>query len=201
MMKLKDDNNNANTAFPAGTQSGSEAQNPKTEAPKTQAPQAAPKSKKKSGVQAVLKQIGMALLFLVIGMLGILLALYLPTSRDLKNAQSELERLVPMETQYVELQQSNANSVQQALVYKLMSETIQLKNSLNESDSNKTSQYLTYIEEDLSQLDLSAFPDLPTSLTSQFVKIKTSINSAPTSAISEVDKFYSSLLTLSDNLK
>ena len=197
-MKLEEDKNNANTAPQAGSPSGSEAQNLKPEAPKAQA---APKPKNKSGFQGMLKQIGLALLFLVIGMLGILLALYLPASRDLKNAQSELDRLVPMETQYVELQQSNANTVQQALVYKLMSETIQLKNSLNESDSNKTSQYLTYIEEDLSQLDLSVFPDLPTSLTSQFVKIKTSINSTPTSAVSEVDKFYNSLLTLSDNLQ
>jgi len=149
----------------------------------------------------MLKQIGLALLFLVIGMLGILLALYLPASRDLKNAQTELDRLVPMETQYVELQVSNANTVQQALVYKLMSETIQLKNALEDSDSNKTSQYLTYIEEDLSQLDLSVFPDLPTSLTSQFEKIKTSINSTPANAVGEVDKFYNSLLTLSDNLQ
>jgi len=201
MMNLKEDKNNANTAPQASSPSGSEAQNPKTEAPKAQAPQAAPKAKNKSGFQGMLKQIGLALLFLVIGMLGILLALYLPASRDLKNAQTELDRLVPMETQYVELQVSNANTVQQALVYKLMSETIQLKNALEDSDSNKTSQYLTYIEEDLSQLDLSVFPDLPTSLTSQFEKIKTSINSTPANAVGEVDKFYNSLLTLSDNLQ
>jgi len=200
-MNLKEDKNNANTAPQASSPSGSEAQNPKTEAPKAQAPQAAPKAKNKSGFQGMLKQIGLALLFLVIGMLGILLALYLPASRDLKNAQTELDRLVPMETQYVELQVSNANTVQQALVYKLMSETIQLKNALEDSDSNKTSQYLTYIEEDLSQLDLSVFPDLPTSLTSQFEKIKTSINSTPANAVGEVDKFYNSLLTLSDNLQ
>ena len=200
-MKLKDEKNNADMSPQASAQNGSEAQNPKTEAPKTQAPQAAPKPKKKSGFQGMLKQIGLALLFLVIGMLGILLALYLPASRDLKNAQTELDRLVPMETQYVALQVSNANTVQQALVYKLMSETTQLKNALDESDSNKASQYLTYMEEDLSQLDLSVFPDLPTSLTSQFEKIKTSINSSPTSASSEVDKFYNSLLTLSDNLQ
>ena len=201
MMKLKNDKNNANMAPPTGAQSGNEAQNPKTEAPKAQAPQAAPKPKKKSGFQGMLKQIGLALLFLVIGMLGILLALYLPASRNLKNAQTELDRLVPMETQYVALQVSNANTVQQALVYKLMSETTQLKNALDESDSNKTSQYLTYIEEDLSQLDLSVFPDLPTSLTSQFEKIKTSINNSPTNAGREVDKLYNSLLTLSDNLQ
>jgi hypothetical protein len=200
-MKSKEEKNNANTTPQANTPNGSETQIPKTEAPKAQAPQAAPKPKKKSGFQAMLKQIGLALLFLVIGMLVILLTLYLPASRELKSAQTELDRLVPIETQYVELQQSNANTVQQALVYKLMSEAVQLKSALDEGESNKTSQYLTYIEEDLSQLDLSVFPDLPTSLTAQFDKIKTSISTSPTSAGSEVDKFYNSLLTLSDNLQ
>ena len=101
----------------------------------------------------------------------------------------------------MELQQSSAKVEQQGLVYKLMSETTQLRSALDEGDSNKTTQYLTYIEEDLSQMDLSQFPDLPTSLSDQFNKIKTSISSAPTSAVSEVDKFYNSLLTLSDNLQ
>lgn len=173
----------------------------KTEASQTAAKPEAPKTKKKSGFQVALKQVGLALLFLVIGMLAILLALYLPTSNKLKTAQSELDRLVPMETQYVALQQSYAKTEQRALVYKLMSDTSQLKNALDESDTNKTSQSLTYIEEDLSQLDLSQFPDLPTSLNAQFEKIKTSISSKSTSTSSEVDKFYNALLTLSDNLQ
>lgn len=200
-MKLREDKNIANTPPQPGAQDGSTNAAPKTEIPKTEAPKAAPKTKKPSGFQVVLKQVGLALLFLVIGMLGILLALYLPASRDLKNAQTELERLVPIETQYVELQQSSAKTEQQGLVYKLMSETTQLRSALDESDNNKVTQYLTYMEEDLSQLDLSQFPDLPTSLSSQFEKIKTSISSTPTSAVSEVDKFYNSLLTLSDNLQ
>jgi cell division septal protein FtsQ len=200
-MKLREDKNIANTPPQPGAQDGSTNAVPKTEIPKTEAPKAAPKAKKASGFQVVLKQVGLALLFLVIGMLGVLLALYLPASRDLKNAQTELERLVPIEAQYAELQQSSAKTEQQGLVYKLMSETTQLRSALDESDNNKVTQYLTYMEEDLSQLDLSQFPDLPTSLSSQFEKIKTSISSTPTSAVSEVDKFYNSLLTLSDNLQ
>ncbi|BBB46805.1 hypothetical protein [Pelolinea submarina] len=200
-MKLREDKTSADTSSTSAAQNGSGTTPPQTEAPKAEAPKTAPKPKNKSGFQVVLKQIGLALLFLVIGMLAILLALYLPASKDLKTAQTELARLVPMETQYVELQISNANTVQQALVYKLMSETILLKDALVNGDSNKETQYLTYIEEDLNQLDLSLFPDLPTSLTSQFEKIKTSIKSNPTGAGSEVDKFYNSLLTLSDNLQ
>jgi hypothetical protein len=201
MMRLKEDKSNANTPPQAGAQDSSASAAAKTEMPKTEAPKMAPKPKKASAFQVVLKQVGLALLFLVIGMLGVLLALFLPASRDLKDAQTELERLVPIETQYVELQQSSAKIEQQGLVYKLMSETTQLRSALDEGDSNKTTQYLTYMEEDLSQMDLSQFPDLPTSLTDQFNKIRTSISSTPTSAVSEVDKFYNSLLTLSDNLQ
>jgi hypothetical protein len=159
------------------------------------------KSKKKSGFQSTLKQIGLALLFLAIGMLAILLALYLPTSNKLKTAQSELDRLIPIETQYVDLQQSYSKAEQQMLVYKLMANTSQLKDALSVKDSNRSTQYLTYIEEDLSKLDISQFPNLPISLTAQFEKAKSSVNSNSTTASDETEKFYNALLTLSDNLQ
>ncbi|MDK2981899.1 MAG: hypothetical protein PWQ55_2246 [Chloroflexota bacterium] len=200
-MKLKDNKNDATANPQPNPQSASGNTAPKAEAAKSEAPKAAPKPKKQSGLQVVLKQIGLALLFLAIGALGVLLALYLPASRQLKDAQSEVARLVPIETQYAALQQSSAQMEQQALVYKLMSETTQLRSALDENDSNKTTQYLTYMEEDLNQLDLSEFPDLPTSLTDQFNKIKTGISSNSAGAGNEVDKFYNALLALSDNLQ
>jgi hypothetical protein len=140
-------------------------------------------------------------LFLVIGMLAILLALYLPASSQLKKAQTELERLAPIETQYLELQTSFSNQQAQSLVYKIMSNTSQLKEALAEADANKAAQQLTYIQEDLGRLELNEFPDLPTSLTAQFEKVKTAVNGQSTSAITETEKFYNSLLNLSDNLK
>ncbi len=149
----------------------------------------------------VLQQAGLALLFLVIGMLAILLAFYLPAANQLKQAQTELDRLVPMETQYIELQGVYAEIQAQTLVYKMMSNTSQLKEALTDKDTNKVTQQLTYIEEDLSQLELSNFPDLPASLITQFEKVKTSISSSSTTAGSEVEKFYNALLNLSDNLQ
>ncbi len=175
-------------------------------APKAETPGQPPKStaqpkKKISGFQRVLRQIGLALLFLVIGMLGILLALYLPANRQLNNARTELERLRPIETQYTELQQSYSRMEAQTLVYKLLSDTSQLKEALNVNDSYKASQQLIYIEQDLGKLQLSNYPDLPASLNGQLDKIKSAVGSNATSAIGEVDKFYNSLLNLLDNLQ
>jgi hypothetical protein len=82
-----------------------------------------------------------------------------------------------------------------------MSNTSQLKEALAEADDHKAAQQLTYIQEDLSRLELSEFPDLPASLTAQFEKVKTAVNGQSTSAITETEKFYNALLNLSDNLK
>jgi len=174
---------------------------PKTEIPAQPAKAVAPQPKKKTGFQMVLQQAGLALLFLVIGMLAILLAFYLPAASQLKQAQTELDRLVPMETQYIELQGAYDEIQAQTLVYKMMSNASQLKEALIDKDTNKVTQQLTYIEEDLSQLKLSNFPDLPASLITQFEKVKTSISSSSTTAGSEVEKFYNALLNLSDNLQ
>jgi len=173
---------------------------PKTEPTPQAAKPAAAQPKKPSGFQSALRQIGLALLFLVIGMLAILLALYLPVAGQLKKAESELERLTPIETQYLQLQDVYTDMEAQTLVYKMMSHTSQLKAALAENDVNKISQQLTYIENDLNQLVLSDFPDLPASLTAQFEKAKTAAAS-PSSAVDEVDKFYEALLNLSDNLQ
>jgi hypothetical protein len=185
--------------IPAGGNAASTS--PKSESANQTVRQPAAQAKKPSGFQLVLRQIGLALLFLVIGMLAILLALYLPASSQLKKAQTELERLAPIETQYLELQTSFSNQQAQSLVYKIMSNTSQLKEALAETDANKAAQQLTYIQEDLGRLELNEFPDLPTSLTAQFEKVKTAVNGQSTSAITETEKFYNSLLNLSDNLK
>jgi hypothetical protein len=168
----------------------------KQQAPKTPAP----KKKNKSAVQSVLKQIGLGLLFLVIGGIAVLLALYLPASKALKDAQVEVERLTPIESQYLDLQESHAKVQAQVLVYKIMSNASQLQVALIDNDSDRTSQYLGYIEEDLSQLEISDFPDLPTSLLTQFEKVKSNIGSDRLTAIDELQDFYQDLLLLTDNL-
>jgi len=160
-----------------------------------------PEKNKPSGFQNTLRQVGLSALFLVIGMLVILLALYLPNASKLKEAQSELERLVPIETQYLDLQGSYNQVQAQVVVYKLMSNASLLKVALVDNDSTRISQYLTYIEEDLKQMQINAFPELPASLLTQFEKVKTSVSSDRLTAIDELQKFYNDLLLLSDNLK
>jgi hypothetical protein len=166
----------------------------------TAKPAAAP-AKKKSGFQVVLRQIGLALLFLVIGMLAVLLALYLPLKNQLNNTQAEIDKLAPAATQYIELQASSAKNEARTLVYKMMSNTSQLKEAVTANDSYQASQQLTYIEQDLSKLELSDFPNLPANLTSQLEAMKSSISSNASTASSQVDRFYNSLLNLSSNLQ
>lgn len=176
--------------------------NKKQAAPKTQPKKAEPqKTKKKpSGFQSMLKQIGLALLFLAIGALAIVLSVYLPTTRKLQTAQSELERLIPIETQYIELQSSYDKAQAQAMVYKLMSDTNRLQEALAEDNSERINQYLIYLEEDLGELVISDLPDVPTNLNAQFEKIKSKISSSPTTAADELQDFYNDLLLLADNL-
>ena len=158
--------------------------------------------KKASAFQAILKQAGLAVLFLVIGMLGVLLALYLPTTKKLQTAQSELDRLVPIETQYEALLQSSETTQAKALAYKLMSNTNRLMQAVEDNNTDRISQYVTYIEEDLSQLEISDLPDLPSNLSAQFSKISASISSStPAMTADDLQDFYNDLLLLADNLE
>lgn len=160
----------------------------------------ASKPKKKSAFQAVLKQTGLGLLFLVIGMLAILLVLYLPIANQLKEAKTELDRLIPLETQYLDLQASYSEIQTQSLLYKVMSNASLLKVALVDNDSTRANQYVSYIEEDLNQMVLNEFPEMPDNLLAQFNKVKANLTSDRPTAIEELQKFYNDLLLLADNL-
>ena len=162
---------------------------------KTQKPQ-----KKVSGFQSILRQIGLGLLFLAIGALAVVLAAYLPAARKLQTAQDELDRLIPIETQYLELQQSYNQAQAQAMVYELMSDTSRLQEAIADNNSARINQYLIYLEDDLQELEIRELPDLPSNLSAQFEKIKTKISSSPASASSDLQDFYNDLLLLADNL-
>jgi hypothetical protein len=170
----------------------------KQAAPKAAEPKKA--GKKPSGIQSLLRQIGMALLFLAIGALAVVLSVYLPATRKLQTAQSELERLIPIETQYLELQSSYDKAQVQTMVYKLMSDTNRLQEALAENNSERINQYLVYLEEDLDELVISELPEVPTNLSAQFEKIKSRISSSPSGAANDLQDFYNDLLILADNL-
>ena len=129
------------------------------------------------------------------------LTLYLPARSSLLKARAELDRLVPMEDEYTMLQKKFDTLSTQVHIYKMLSNINYLFVALTEKESNRIDQYIDYIEEDLSTLSIPAYPDLPTSLESQFKKVTAKAVSDPEKALDELQKFHNDLLLLIDNLE
>ena len=151
--------------------------------------------------QTTIKKIGFALLFLLIGALAIVLPLYLPSASALKKAQTELDRLIPIETDYLSLQEDFQTASTQAVVYKILSNTSLLHIALLDNNTSRINQYIRYMEEDLNNLSVPKFPDLPSELSAQFSKVKSHADDDRLKAIDELRDFYNDLLLLIDNLE
>lgn len=166
-----------------------------------ESPKPAPKPEKTSPsrFEALITKIGVWLLFLLIGALTVTLALYLPTLTRLNRAQSEVERLIEIEKEYNELLPHFGQAKTQSVLYKTISDTILLQTALTENDLTKTAQQLRYVEDDLTALYITGYPEILQRLQSQFNKIKTA--STNTAALTELDEFYKDLLLLADNLR
>ncbi len=161
---------------------------------------------KKSGqknkfFQTTIKKIGFALLFLLIGTLAIVLPLYLPSASALKKAQTELDRLMPIETEYISLQEDYQIVSTQASVYKILSNTSLLHIALLDNNNSRINQNIRYVKEDLNKLSVPKFPDIPTELSAQFLKVKSLAADDQLKAIDELQDFYNDLLLLIDNLE
>lgn len=161
---------------------------------------AEPKKSKNSGFQTLIVRIGTYLLFLALGALAVTLALYLPTSSNLKVAQAEVERLSEIEAQYAELQVDFAKVQQQKDVYNTISDTSVLQAALLERDMTKVNQQLRYVEDDLNALSIPEIPEVLQRLQSQFLKVKTNASGNPDQALKELGEFYVDLLNLADKL-
>ena len=152
-------------------------------------------------LQTTIKKVGFALLFLLIGALTVGLFLYLPSASALKKAQTELDRLLPMETEYIALQEDYQTASTQADVYKILSNTYLLHIALSDNKTSRINQYIRYMEEDLSKLSVPKFPDLSTELSDQFSKVKSYAMGDRLKAIDELQDFNNDLLLLIDNLE
>ena len=164
-----------------------------------------PVKDKKSGQKnqfflTTIKKIGFAFLLLLIGALVVVLSLYLPSASALKNARSELDRLMPMEAEYTSLQEDYQTASTQAGVYKILSNTSLLHIALVDNNTSRINQFIRYIEEDLNKLSVPKFSDLPTDLSTQFSKVKSHVADDRLKAIDELQDFYNDLLLLIDNL-
>jgi len=146
------------------------------------------------------KKVGYSLLFLIVGMLIVALALYLPTRSDLTKAQNELVRLSEIESQYNELQKDYANLEKRTQVYKLISDSALLEPALLQQENTRVSQQLRYMERDLSQLEIPNFAEVKERLESTFSKIQQASTSDLKSARETLQIFISDLLLLVDNL-
>ena len=72
--------------------------------------------------------------------------------------------------------------------------------ALNENNTNRASQYASYIEDDLALLVIDSLPDVPTTFISQFSEIMGKVKSNPEDAQSKLQSFHNDLLLLIDNL-
>jgi len=154
-----------------------------------------------SKFQKIVNSITLALVCLVIGALAVLLGLYLPKLTAFNKAEAELARLTQVEADYTELQAKYSKTEQQYGVYKTISDTNLLETALIALDSTKINQQLRYVEEDLTTLKITEFPEIMQRLQSQFAKVKTSAIGNPKAALEELGKFNTDLLQLAGNLK
>ncbi len=154
-----------------------------------------------SKFRRIVNTITIILVSLIIGAMVILLALYLPLLSRMNKAEKELTRLAEVETRYTEMQSNYDNAIEQAMVYKTISDISLLEAALTTSDTTKANQQLRYVEEDLKDMQITDFPEILQRLQSQFQKIKSSATGNPQQALEELNKFYTDLLLLADNLE
>lgn len=157
--------------------------------------------KKESQLSSIARKVGYALLFLIVGMLIVTLALYLPARSDLTDSQNELERLSNIESQYNELQNDYSSLLIREQVYKLIGDSALLESALLQEDRTRISQQVRYMEEDLSQLEIPDFPEVKERLESTFSEIQQASTSDMETTQEELQVLISDLLLLVDNLE
>ena len=154
-----------------------------------------------SKIAQLAKKVGLWLLFLIIGALAVTLALYLPTRSQLNQAQEEIERLEEIEQQYNELLPRFELAQAQTLVYKTISDTILLREALEDDDTTRASQQVRYLEDDLNELTIDEYPEILQRLQGQFSAIRSAAPGNADQALVELEVFYNDLLLLADNLE
>jgi len=163
--------------------------------------QTAKPKQKKTGMQKAFGNIGMLFLAFLFGALVVTLVLYLPAANDLRETQTELERLSQIESDFDELNQAYQATSAKAGLYEILNNTSLLQIALTNKQSDRINQYLQYLEEDIGSLELAAFPDIPENLSSQFQKINAIIKNKPQQAMDDLESFQKDILVLIDNLE
>lgn len=152
-------------------------------------------------INHVLRNAGFAFLFFLLGALVVGLAFYLPANSKLQTAQSEVDRLLPIESDYNTLLVEFGQISAQRSIYKILANASLMRVALVDNQSSRIDQYMRYIEDDLSKLSLADFPDLPASLQGQFLLVSKNAEKDKTAALRELQAFQNDLLLLIDNLE
>ncbi len=138
---------------------------------------------------------------LALGALLVFLALYVPENTRLNWANTEIERLQKVEAEYTTLQTSHAQLQNQALVYKLLTNTSVARIAVLDNDTQRIDQVFSFIEEGIKSLNLPAFPNASANLSSQFDKVKGALATNRLTAIDQLQVLFNDLLLLANNLE
>lgn len=163
--------------------------------------------KENTFLQKALRQVLLAVLFLVIGAGLVFFLVYRPAAKELSLLQDEVDRLQSIEAQYSELLQDYNNLTVRHEVAVTLVNVYQIQNNVNIAriallDGNETrlSIALGYVEADIKTLDIGDFPE-KIDLSTRVDTIKEALPDDTQKALAELSALFDDLLLLANNLE
>jgi len=187
----------------------------KTEAEAEKQPPLAPKTEGKAEGkihkslfwQRALRQIELAILFLIIGAALVFFLVYQPATKQYTRQNEETTRLQDIETKYNTLldDYNTLNTHHQIAVtlvniYKIQNNVNIARIALMNDDETRLSIALGYVEKYIGTLDISHFPE-KVDLSARVTAIKDYLPNNKEKALAELDALFADLLLLSNNME
>jgi phage-related protein len=173
-----------------------------------------------------LRAVGIGALLIALGAAGLFLAVYQPRTNELNNqiktmqgnvsaadakvttANAEVERLKAVETDLTKAK-ADLTSLQAQLdkvsakksVYEIQSNVNTARIALLKDDTARAGQSLQYLIQNLSTLEVPAFPDITKNLETRLTGIQTAMPTDKTKALSDLEALFNDLVLLADNIK
>jgi hypothetical protein len=179
-------------------------QNPPTSKAETQA---GVKVHKNTFMQKALRQILLAVLFLIIGAGLVFFLVYQPAAKEYAAQKEEAARLQNIETQYNQLLSDYESLNTRHAVAVTLVDIYQIQNNVNIArialmDGNETrlSIALGYVEKDIETLDIGEFPE-KIDLSARVTAIKGYLPNNTQKALNELSALFDDLLLLANNME
>ena len=126
----------------------------------------------------------------------------------MNKAKTEIEGLKAVEAQLAQSKsdlitlQGKLDKVSaQKSVYEIQSNVNTARVALLKEDSARAAQSLEYIIQNLSALEVPAFPDITKNLETRLTGIRTTITTDKTKALIDLEALFNDLVLLADNIK